>query len=97
MIEEFDLTVPYIDHSKDTPSPGHRDRAKTWFLNRLYGMLEDADAHNISHIISWQHHSRSFVIHDSKKLQAILPDYYKITKTSSFLRQVSDSSSNAHD
>lgn len=88
MIEEYEVVVPYIDHSKDTPSPGHRDRAKTWFLNRLYGMLEDADAHNISHIISWQKHSRSFVIHDNKKLQLILPNYFKITKTSSFLRQL---------
>jgi hypothetical protein len=88
MIEEKDLVVPYVDHSRDTPKPGLRDRAKTWFLNRLYGMLEDADTHNIAHIISWQNHSRSFVIHDNKKLQAILPNYFNITKTSSFLRQL---------
>lgn len=87
MIKEYEV-VSYIDHSKDNPGPGHRDRAKTWFLNRLYGMLEQADEHNISSIISWQPHGRSFVIHDNKKLQAILPNYFKITKTSSFLRQL---------
>lgn len=85
MIEDYEV-VTYVDHSKDTPNPERRDRAKTWFLNRLYKMLEDADA--TSSIISWQPHGRSFVIHDNKKLQAILPNYFKITKTSSFLRQL---------
>lgn len=77
----------YKDHAGDTIAEG-RNRANTWFVNRLFDMLENADANGISDIISWQPHGRCFMMRDQSKLNAILPLHFNVTKTSSFLRQL---------
>ncbi len=77
----------YKDHANDAITEG-RNRANTWFVNRLFDMLENTDADGISDIISWQPHGRCFIMRDQSKLQDILPNFFKQTKTSSFLRQL---------
>lgn len=77
----------YKDHAGDTNTEG-RNRASTWFVNRLFDMLENAEADGISDIICWQPHGRCFVMRDQSKLNSILPRFFKVTKVSSFLRQL---------
>lgn len=77
----------YKDHAGDTSTEG-RNRASSWFVNRLFDMLENADADGIADIICWQPHGRCFVMRDQSKLNSILPQFFKVTKVSSFLRQL---------
>lgn len=77
----------YKDYAHDPVTDG-RNRANTWFVNRLFDMLENADSDGISGIICWQPHGRCFIMRDQAKLNDILPKYFKVTKTSSFLRQL---------
>lgn len=85
-VEQTVVQHDYHDHANDAPS----NESKTFnkFPMRLFALLDQAQQDNIAHIISWQPHGRCFAIHKPKELQAILPRYFKVTKTKSFLRQL---------
>jgi hypothetical protein len=51
-------------------------------------MLSRAHEDGISHIVSWQPHGRSFVVHEPQEFKKILPQYFMQSKLSSFQRQL---------
>ncbi|OEU09000.1 winged helix DNA-binding domain-containing protein, partial [Fragilariopsis cylindrus CCMP1102] len=53
-------------------------------------MLDRAITNNYAHIVSWQPHGRSFLIHKPKEFEKIVLPLcnYKLTKLSSFQRQL---------
>lgn len=83
----------YHDHASDPigPSEGkHHGRGGviTAFPIKLYEMLQDVQDENLNHIISWAPHGRCFVVHDAKAFLSILPRFFKMSKISSFQRQL---------
>lgn len=61
------------------------------FPDRLYKMLEhiDLEGHHLAHIISWQHHGRSFVVHNVKLFEEqVLEHFFNQKHYSSFRRQL---------
>lgn len=67
----------------DPPRTGTGD--STYVLT-IHEMLEDADAEQHTHIVSWQPHGRAFKIHDEELfIQEIMPRYFK-AKIGSFRR-----------
>lgn len=85
-VENTVVQHDYHDHANDAPSDESKPFNK--FPMRLFALLDQAQHDQIDHIISWQPHGRCFAIHKPKELQAILPRYFKVTKTKSFLRQL---------
>lgn len=85
----------YHDHSEDN-SVQHRHKVRKSrggvaipFPLKLHDMLEKTMAEGYGDIVSWQPHGRSFVVHKPQEFQEIvLPKYYKLTKLSSFQRQL---------
>ncbi len=58
------------------------------FPYRLYEMLQLVERDGLDHIVSWQPHGRCFVVHKPEEFTAILPKYFKQSKTASFQRQL---------
>jgi hypothetical protein len=60
------------------------------FPMKLHDMLDKADTSNYDHIVSWQQHGRSFLIHIPKAFENIVLPLcnFKLTKVSSFNRQL---------
>jgi len=59
------------------------------FPLKLHDMLEKAMHDGYGHVVSWQPHGRCFVVHKPQEFQEIvLPMYFKLTKLSSFQRQL---------
>jgi hypothetical protein len=79
------------DEPSSATIPTNRQKART-FPIRLYDMLQDADKHNFSHIVSWLPScGNGFKIHNQQKFveRRILPHYFRRqTKYKSFTRQV---------
>ena len=61
-----------------------------FFPLKLHDMLDRAVTNNYAHIVSWQPHGRSFLIHKPKEFEKIVLPLcnYKLTKLSSFQRQL---------
>ena len=61
------------------------------FPDRLYKMLEyiDLAGQHLAHIVSWQHHGRSFVVHNVKLFEEqVLEHFFNQKHYSSFRRQL---------
>lgn len=85
----------YTDHSQEKPKA--TDGAlvlagknyNTAFPAKLYEVLSKLDQDGRGHIMSWQPHGRSFKIHKPQEfVDLVLPQYFVMTKKSSFLRQL---------
>eukprot|EP00980_Cylindrotheca_fusiformis_P020273 scaffold7330_cov146-Cylindrotheca_fusiformis.AAC.12 len=82
----------YHDHSgevefesKHTPARGG---VVTPFPLKLHSMLEAVEQAGLEHIVSWQPHGRCFIVHDQQEMVNILVKYFKVSKVSSFQRQL---------
>jgi hypothetical protein len=77
-------------HNTDDTSAGKR----MMFPERLFRMLEDIDKRQVhlSHIVSWQHSGRAFVIHKPAYfVSQVMPIYFRTqNKLSSFQRQLAN-------
>eukprot|EP00563_Minutocellus_polymorphus_P019694 CAMPEP_0197719070 /NCGR_PEP_ID=MMETSP1434-20131217/2971_1 /TAXON_ID=265543 /ORGANISM="Minutocellus polymorphus, Strain CCMP3303" /LENGTH=394 /DNA_ID=CAMNT_0043303783 /DNA_START=124 /DNA_END=1308 /DNA_ORIENTATION=+ len=82
----------YHDHATDAPSIiPHitRGGVKTPFPIRLHNMLSGVEAHGLTHIVSWQPHGRSFLVHKPQEFaDHIMPQYFNQGKFASFQRQL---------
>jgi hypothetical protein len=82
----------YHDHADDMDLDGKRLPARggviTPFPLKLHSMLEAVEKEGLEDIVSWQPHGRCFVVHDSKEMANILVKYFKVSKVSSFQRQL---------
>ena len=89
----------YRDHSHEAPLPEELDlvgpKAPTRTPNaafplKLHEILSQIETDGQDDIIGWLPHGRSFKIYKQKEfVDKILPNYFVMTKKSSFLRQVS--------
>lgn len=79
----------YQDHANAIP-PEHTasDVQRHTFTHKLHAMLDEVEQLGLSHIVSWQPHGRCFVVHKSRDYEKILPKFFKLTKISSFQRQL---------
>lgn len=60
------------------------------FPTILHKMLSESEVMRFSHLISWQSHGRSFLIHKPREfVRDVVPRYFKHSKLSSFQRQLS--------
>lgn len=56
---------------------------------RLHDLLDDAEANDYEHIVSWQNGGQGFKVHDPKVFaQSIMPKYFNQTQYKSFQRQL---------
>lgn len=82
----------YHDHAADAPSIiPHitRGGVKTPFPIRLHNMLSGVEAQGLTHIVSWQPHGRSFLVHKPQEFSDhIMPLYFNQGKFASFQRQL---------
>jgi hypothetical protein len=76
-------------HQQQKQSKRCKKRA-IFFPLKLHDMLDKAVTDNYAHIVSWQPHGRSFLIHKPKEFEKIVLPLcnYKLTKLSSFQRQL---------
>ena len=59
------------------------------FPVKLHRMLSDVEKDNISDVVSFASHGRSFSVHDMDKfVSQVMPKYFKQTKWNSFARQL---------
>eukprot|EP00522_Entomoneis_paludosa_P007807 CAMPEP_0172441240 /NCGR_PEP_ID=MMETSP1065-20121228/1809_1 /TAXON_ID=265537 /ORGANISM="Amphiprora paludosa, Strain CCMP125" /LENGTH=271 /DNA_ID=CAMNT_0013190501 /DNA_START=54 /DNA_END=869 /DNA_ORIENTATION=+ len=81
----------YVDHATSLP-PAYDVTPQTardiTFPLKLHDMLDLVESDGFSDLISWQPHGRCFVIHKPELMDHILPKYFKISKWSSFQRQL---------
>jgi len=84
----------YHDHSQEK-EVNHPCQQKTRggvsipFPLKLHDMLDKAMAEGHGDIVSWQPHGRCFVVYKAQDFQKIiLPKYFKLSKLSSFQRQL---------
>lgn len=84
----------YHDHSCDSERdrPQHqkpRGGVSIPFPLKLHSMLDKAMAEGYGDVVAWQPHGRCFVVYKTKEFQDIvLPKYFKLSKLSSFQRQL---------
>ena len=60
----------------------------TPFPLKLHAMLDAVERQGMEHIVSWQPHGRCFVVHNPKAFVDILSNHFKVSKLSSFQRQL---------
>jgi hypothetical protein len=59
------------------------------FPLKLHILLDNVEAKELSHIVSWQSHGRAFKIHKEREfVDKVMPLYFKNIKLSSFKRQL---------
>mmetsp|Transcript_8154 Transcript_8154/g.11746 ORF Transcript_8154/g.11746 Transcript_8154/m.11746 type:complete len:859 (-) Transcript_8154:1336-3912(-) len=92
----------YHDHSLELPTAmeenpmftsvaksGKSGGSQPSFPVKLHELLSEIEADGYGFILSWLPHGRSFKIHKQQEfLDVILPQYFVMTKKSSFLRQL---------
>jgi len=88
----------YRDHSHEVPLPEELDLVgpkapvrtpNAAFPLKLHEILTQIENDGHDHIVGWLPHGRSFKIYKQKEfVETILPNYFVMTKKSSFLRQV---------
>jgi len=60
------------------------------FPSILHRLLSESDLMGFSHLVSWQSHGRSFLIHKPREfVREVVPRYFKHSKLASFQRQLS--------
>jgi len=85
----------YEDHASDPVEQLYRGgryakRALKRFPCVLHQMLGEIEEIGLSHIISWSPHGRAFVVNDVEGfVTQVMPRYFKQSRFSSFLRQLS--------
>lgn len=57
----------HCDHSSEDPSHHRKGGVATAFPLKLHAVLDQVEADGLAHVISWQPHGRSFVIHQPKE------------------------------
>lgn len=84
----------YHDHSNDA-APAFdtfdnfaRSASNSSFPFKLYEMLQKVEEEHMEHIVSWQSHSRCFVVHKPGEFKELLPRFFKLSKIASFQRQL---------
>ncbi|CAB9520027.1 stress transcription factor B-2b [Seminavis robusta] len=78
------------DENDDEEEP-HRRRGgvSIAFPLKLHAVLDQVEADGLGHVISWQPHGRSFVVHKPKEfVDHVMPKYFRQTKLTSFQRQL---------
>jgi hypothetical protein len=81
----------YHDHANEDDSIEDRPArggVTTPFPIRLHKMLDKMEADGHGDVISWQPHGRCFVVRKPKEFKELLPTYFKLSKMSSFQRQL---------
>jgi hypothetical protein len=59
------------------------------FPEKLHDMLTKAKPQRFDHIVSWQPHGRSFIVHQPELfVQQVMPRFFKQSKLRSFQRQL---------
>jgi len=78
-------------NNSSTPSKKAVDRElRQPFPVKVYEMLENAEAKQFSHIVSWNSAGTGFMVHDKDHFtKEIVPHYFNLTKYKSFQRQLS--------
>jgi HSF-type DNA-binding len=97
--EPFPIQLPAqatgepCDHSVSIPAltgtftPGNPNSQR--FPEKLYRLLDRAEAEGFNHVISWQPHGRCFVVHDREAFKGMLSDLMPgMTRWKSFQRQL---------
>mmetsp|Transcript_24514 Transcript_24514/g.56009 ORF Transcript_24514/g.56009 Transcript_24514/m.56009 type:complete len:364 (-) Transcript_24514:330-1421(-) len=80
----FDFNLPYLQHFGQI-------KQKRKFPLKLHYILENASLDGITQVFSWLSHGRAFRIYNSEKfVQHVLQTYFKMSKMSSFYRQLTD-------
>ena len=92
---------PYYDHSIDVDNAAEMNSTstrtisagsgRTPFTEKLFQMLTHIDLYepDLASIVSWQPHGRCFLVRDVKRFEEnILPRFFKMTKYTSFHRQL---------
>jgi HSF-type DNA-binding len=69
-------------------SPSSNNGKIVPFPIKLFEMIQQLDTDGLAHIISWQPHGRCFLVHQPSTFQKLLRKYFKISKISSFQRQL---------
>jgi hypothetical protein len=79
----------YNDHSNDVAAAEELAPGLTGtFPIKLYDMLDKVDGEGLGHVVSWQPHGRSFIVHKPDEFAVILPRFFKQKKVASFQRQL---------
>lgn len=84
-LNSMNTTMSGIQHLKILQRKANR------FPDRLYKMLEyiDLQGQHLAHIVSWQHHGRSFVVHNVRLFEEqVLEHFFNQRHYSSFRRQL---------
>ena len=79
------------DETDDIEEETHRRRGgvSVAFPLKLHAVLDQVEADGLAHVISWQPHGRSFVVHKPKEfVDHVMPKYFRQTKLTSFQRQL---------
>jgi hypothetical protein len=90
------VTHNYHDHANDVPDAAEetalslaRRSSGSTFPCKLHELLDRIEVDGYADILSWLPHGRCFKIHKQQEfLETILPNYFVMTKKSSFLRQL---------
>jgi HSF-type DNA-binding len=78
------------DNTNAGHKAGNKESARHPFPVKVYEMLEDADAKNFAHIVSWNPPGDGFMVHKKDLfIYEIVPQYFNQTKYKSFQRQLS--------
>jgi hypothetical protein len=86
----------HVDDKEEAADPvekeGQRRRrggVAVSFPLKLHAILDQVEMDGLAHVVAWQHHGRSFVIHKPKEFtDHIMPHYFRQTKLTSFQRQL---------
>jgi hypothetical protein len=84
---------PYTDLSnQQDPDPNsrrNRGGVTDPFPDKLHRMLDYAEHHNLTDVVTWCTHGRAFIVKDSTKFaELILPQFFRQKKYTSFQRQL---------
>ena len=85
---EQKIDVVEADDEDETPCtvPLVSETGRISFPMKLFQILSEESNEPI---ISWMHHGRAWIVHDADKFEKeLIPKYFKLTKFSSFTRQV---------
>ena len=70
-------------------TPSSSSSAVQTFPVSLYLMLQDAEAKNFTHVVSWVSDGQAFKIFDQEAfINTIAPNYFRLQKYKSFLRNL---------
>lgn len=80
----------YQDHANELGPGIDRTQAllRLTFPLKLYNMLQEVEKDSHLHIVSWQPHGRSFLIHQPDLFPVVTRRYFGLDKVKSFKRQV---------